>query len=116
MKFIGLTRRGKGLALPADMTTLRRNSMFLSAALFATVAACHQAKPATPMTEASYEAQQPAADRSAEQDRAARDLPGYAPSAKPAPAVSSAPRAWPAPAPQPVAESTDDPMREFDMP
>jgi len=113
MKFIRLTRRGKGFAIPAGMTTLRRNSMFLSAALIATVAACHQAKPATPVTEASYEAQQTAADRSAEQDRAARDLPGYTPSAKPAPA---APRAWPAPAPQPAAESPDDPMRQFDMP
>ena len=91
----------------------RRTSMFLAAGILATFAACHQAKPATSVSDSSYQAQQ-TTDTAAGQDASAREVPGYAPSAKrPARELTTKPAAVtaaPAPAPQ------DDPMRQFDIP
>jgi hypothetical protein len=94
---------------------LHRNHMLvLGAGLFATLAACHQAKPAVSVTTTSYEAEPPGADRAAGQDRSAREVLGYARSA------TQPPRAQltrsPAPSPAPASAPEDDPMRQFDMP
>jgi hypothetical protein len=94
---------------------LHRNHMLvLGAGIFATLAACHQAKPAASVTTTSYEAEQPGADRAAGQDRSARDVLGYARSATQPPRAQLP--ASPAPPPAPASSPDDGPMRQFDMP
>ena len=92
----------------------RNHVVFLAAGILATLAACHQANPATSVTAASHQAQQTGADRAADQDRSTREVPGYAPAAKqPSPSRTTA---APSPAPAPVPSPQDDPMRQFDIP
>jgi hypothetical protein len=91
----------------------RHHIVFLGAALVATLGACHAAKPVTSVSASSYQAQPAGADG---QDASAREVAGYAPSARlpsPQPATR-APARTPAPAPALVPQ--DDSMRLFDMP
>lgn len=92
----------------------RNHVVLLAAGILATLAACHQANPAASVTAASYQAQQPDADRAAGQDRSAREVPGYAPVVSQPSRVRTT--AAPAPAPAPAPSPQDDPMRQFDMP
>lgn len=87
----------------------RKTLLILTAGALSTLAACHQAKPATTPSEAQASTTEPAAAP----DRDARDPAGFAPTTRPGqPAIHR----WPAPAPEPTATSTDDPLRVLELP
>jgi hypothetical protein len=89
----------------------RRNHLaFVGAGLLAMLAACHQTRPAT--SASGWSPPQTAVEGAAGQDRSAREVPGYAPSAKQPSLPLTATSVVPAPAPAPQ----DDPLRELDMP
>jgi hypothetical protein len=92
----------------------RNSIMFLCAGIFATLAACHQAKPATAVSEPAYQAQPTSEDSVAATDRTAREVTGYAPSAKqPAHEITAR---EPARAPVAAPAPEDDSQRLFDIP
>ena len=86
----------------------RKTLSILTAGALSTLAACHQAKPAATPYEAQAAATEPATA-----DRSARDAAGFAPTTRPAQPVI---QRWPAPAPEPTATSTDDPLRVLELP
>lgn len=98
-----------------DSMFRRSRLLLLGAGLTALLAACHPAKPATsPIAPSSPE--QVNADTTADQDRSAKEIPGYVPQAsQPAHKLTTRPTA-PAAAPAPARTPQDDPMRQFDNP
>lgn len=97
----------------------RNRIVFLGAGLFAALAACHQAKPASTIVTPTIEVEQVEPARTV--DRSSRDLIGAAPEARPpAHHLTTQPVARPLVEPLAAdaadAQGPNDPMRQFDLP